>query len=134
MFDYDPTMPSSVIGHPRQKRSLPCYDFQNKKIDNCHTVHEVECHGGCSSVNTIFKCKPTPGGRRNCWYYTVPCNKIQNANNWEQCFIHFNHINEHCDACCVDKNCGGAMLKCPSWHSILSSASSLIDSSRFILT
>jgi len=109
VYDF-PSKPLTNDTNHRQKRQaqdiIPCLDHDGNEIggDFCDHIYTIDCpNGQCGVDETIFNC--TFDSEFTCWYFTVPCNKLPNGDDWNTCIVHMRNTNQRCSMCCVNQKC-----------------------------
>ena len=76
---------------------------------HCDPIYEIECpFNRCSEAYTIYKCQ---NGEE---YFTVPCSKLPDGDDFDICIAHMSNVNQFCSTCCRNQNCGQGMPICPT--------------------
>ena len=88
---------------------INCENYDGLQIgdkDACSLIHGIKCPRGlCMANQIIMNCRRKMPGEEAEWYFTLPCDRIKDGNEYDLCIAHMTNTAQICHNCCQNQNC-----------------------------
>jgi len=114
LYDFVPGLSTQNV-HRSKRRThdndvyISCEDYDGLQVgdkDACSLIHGIKCPDGLCVANQIaMNCRRQMPGDNACWYFTLPCERITNGDQYDLCIAHMTSTAQTCHTCCQNQNC-----------------------------